>query len=1084
MFYKGYVALSIGFLPLLLTAQNTTASIGGAVKTNTGEILGGATIRLIHEPTGTAYFSQSGKAGVFSMHNLHPGGPYTIEVSFLNYDKERKKDVYVSLGENIQVDFFLIPQLAVLKNITVSGTRRTNSFTGNGGTAINIGQEKMAILPTVGRNLYDYLRVVPQARLISGNEGAVSIAGQNNRYNAFYVDGAVNNDVFGLAASGTNGGQAAIAPLSIDAIDQFQLTISPYDASLGNFTGAGINAITRSGSNRRESSLYYFTGSRNLAGKTPTGPKEDAVRLSEFTRKTFGFRTQGAITQNRFFYFINIELQRDVSPQPFSFNQYSGNTKDLAIIQILANTLKGTYQYDPGTFLDNPETVNADRFVTRFDWNLDKRHSLSLSSRFTHGERKNTNASNPNTIHFSNDGFMLFTTTHSTSVELKSIAGKQSGNKLLITYTDVRDDREPLQKAFPRVRIHDGAGTVIFGTDNSSTINLLTQKNWTLFDKYTFTRGKHAWSIGVDMEYSKLFNAFIQNTFGNYSYFSLSDFLTNRSPSTYQLGFPLTDNNNSDHTDASAKFSIAKISLFMNDEIRQSRLVVNYGLRVDHYRFLTNPATDDYTNTVALPAFSQYWDVHGTQSGLRTKIPLSVSPRLGFIYNLAKQNLTLRGGLGTFTGRIPLAWPGGAYHNNGKFIGGYTANASQLSSINFRKDPYTQWTAAELGATVNKEPLNLTTAKFSMPKLFRASLALDKKFTNGWAATIEGIFSKNLQEIFYTNINLLPPDAQATGPDNRPIHSIVNNGKIPLHPDGSNPYDYAILLGNNKNKKGYAYDLACHITGHLRTKWRFEISYHAGHSTAVNDGTSSVNVSQWRSMETVNGRNFITRSTSDFSGGHRLFALVSRTFTYPCKIMATTVSLVYTGQSGSPVSYVYGANSMTRDDGVSGRYDLIYIPSVTDLQHMLFLPNTVDGIQYTPQQQKEALETYILNDAYLRSRRGAYAERNGSRTPFTHIVDLKIKHDIRIKTGTKQYRIQLTYDVFNVTNLLKRNWGRRYFQPNDNIPLVSFAGYAGAGSYIPQYRFDPNIDKWTVSSSTTPAYSARWNAQLGIRIIF
>ena len=260
MYYKKYLScwLGAGLFPLLVIAQNTTGSIAGSVKTNTGETLAGATIRAIHESTGTVYFSQSGKAGVFGIHNLNPGGPYSIEVSFLNHHTEKKQDVYVSLGENVQVDFLLIPRSAVLQHITVAGIRRISGFAGKNGSGVIIGQDKIAEIPTAGRNIYDYLRAVPQAILIGGNEGAISIAGQNNRYNAFYVDGAINNDVYGLAASGTNSGQAAITPLSIDAIDQFQVTISPYDASLGNFTGAGINAVTRSGSNKRESSICGF----------------------------------------------------------------------------------------------------------------------------------------------------------------------------------------------------------------------------------------------------------------------------------------------------------------------------------------------------------------------------------------------------------------------------------------------------------------------------------------------------------------------------------------------------------------------------------------------------------------------------------------------------------------------------------------------------------------------------------------------------------------------------------------------------------------------------------------------------------
>jgi len=490
--------LAVLILPAFALAQNTTSSLSGSVKTNTGEVLVGATVTATHEPTGTTYRVQSRAGGRFDISNMNPGGPYLVEVSFLNYANEKKTDLYLSLGDVLKVDFALASKVNNLGNVTVSSLRKTTETSGKGGAETTIGRDKMANLPTVGRNIYDYLRAVPQAKLINGSEGAVSIAGQNNRYNAFYVDGAINNDVFGLSASGTNGGQAAIAPLSIDAIDQFQVVISPFDASLGNFTGGGINAITRSGTNKTSASVYYFLQNQDLAGKTPTGLKENAVRLNNFSKKTYGFRLGGAITKNKLFYFINVDLQRDLRPQPFDFSQYNGNTKDINVLNSLAATLKSTYNYEAGGFLDNTEEVNADRITARLDWNINDRHKLSLSNRYTKGERLNTSTSSSGTINFYNNGFQFPTTTNSTSAELKSLVGKNASNKMLVTYTDVNDDRGPLGQAFPRVRINDGSGAIVFGPDNSSTVNLLTQKNWSFYDEFKVTLGKHALKFGVD----------------------------------------------------------------------------------------------------------------------------------------------------------------------------------------------------------------------------------------------------------------------------------------------------------------------------------------------------------------------------------------------------------------------------------------------------------------------------------------------------------------------------------------------------------------------------------------------------------
>jgi hypothetical protein len=992
----------------------------------------------------------------------------------------------------LKVDFALASKANNLGNVTVNALRKTTESSGKGGAETTIGRDKMANLPTVGRNIYDYLRAVPQAKLVNGSEGAVSIAGQNNRYNSFYVDGAINNDVFGLSASGTNGGQAAIAPLSIDAIDQFQVVISPFDASLGNFTGGGINAITRSGTNKTTASVYYFLQNQDLAGKTPTGLKENAVKYNNFNKKTYGFRLGGAITKNKLFYFINVDLQRDVRPQPFDFSQYTGNTKDIATLNNLSSTVKSKYNYETGGFLDNTEEVDADRITARLDWNINDRHKLSLSNRYTKGLRLNANGSNSTTINYYNNGFEFPTTTNSTSAELKSLVGKNASNKMLVTFTNVNDNRKPLGQDFPRVSIRDGSGNITFGPDNSSSSNLLTQKNWSFYDEFKVTLGKHALKFGVDYEYNDVFNTFIQNTFGNYQYNSIADFLNDARPITYTHGFSLIDKVNGDNTNAAAKFKMAKGSLFLNDELRPSdNLTLSFGIRADYYKFLSKPWADDYTNNVAIPRFSQYYDLQGARSGLTPKVPLAISPRVGFTYKIPEENLIIRGGMGIFTGRIPLVWPGGLYNNNGIFVGSYTSsssvNANALNLIRFRPDPTNQWTPEQVGIGVTKGPLNLVAAEFSTPQLFRTSIAIDKKFGNGWSGTLEGIFSKNLNEIYYTNINLLPPTEMSLGAGSRNVYSSVNGARIPLNANGSNPYDNAILLSNNQGKTGYSYSFTLTASKRTNTGFALDVNYTFGNAVALNDGTSSVNLSQWRFMETVNGRNFITRSNSDFSAGHRIFTYVSKKFEYAKKTLATTVTLAYTGQSGSPISYVYGSNNMVRDDIPSSgnTSDLIYIPTRNDLAGMIFLNSTVGTTVFSPQQQRDALNAFIESNHYLRNNRGKFAERNGSRLPFTNIIDLKIAQDFNIKVGTKRYQFQLTYDVFNFGNMINRTWGRNYFQFNDAFALIQNAGYVSATNLTPQFRFNPTLrTPWNVSTTTNAAYAARWISQVGLRFNF
>ena len=1062
-----------GLYSPLLIAQLTTGAMGGMVKSSQGERMWGASVKLQHEPTGTAFFTQSNRQGIFQFSNLLPGGPYTVTVVFLNHATANRKEIIIPLGEELVIDFILEPLRVELQQVTVTTHRKNAAGKTSWHTVID--KEKMDMLPAAGRNLYEYLGTLPQSRLVAGNEGAVSFAGQNNRFNAFYIDGTVNNDVFGLSASGTNGGQTGISPIPADAVEQIHVNSTPYDASLGNFTGAAINAVSRSGSNKAEVSGYHFFS--RMASPQPM------LTQGESYRKTYGLRVQGPLVRNNSFYFCNIELYKEKYPQPFDLSGYQGDTRDPRVPAILANSLLSNHQYDTGGFLDNPEQLHSARVMARFDWNLNPRQSLTLSMRYMQAERINSNPGNAHTIHFGHDGYVLFHTSYSLSAEWKSSWGKHSANKLLLTYTGVRDDRQPNGKPFPRVRIYDGDGSFVFGTDNSSTINFLQQHNWNINEKFSFMAGRHAIVLGMDGEYNRIHNAFIQHSFGSYTYYSLDDFLRNAQPASYQLGFSLIDTRQDDHINAAAKFAMGRAALFMNDGIKISATFsIQAGLRADTYFFFTTPRENSYVNDTAIPAFRKYYDIQGARSGSIRLLP-AFSPRLSLRYQPADRGMELLFGVGIFSGRMPLAWPGGVYQYDGIATGGYAAGDPQLARIRFRADPYHQWLPAEIGATVNNAPLNLVSARLRLPSLFRTSISLEKNFRSGWKLLADMMFSKILVEMDYTNSNLLPPVAQATGPDSRLVYTSVNEARIPLNSDGSNPYDHAILLGNTKEPMGHAWQFNLSLRKLLAEKLVLEMSGSIGNSIVSNDGTSSVNLSQWRTMESVNGRNGLGASVSDFSPGQKFTVWLNKKFSYAHGRMGTSISLLYTGQSGTPFSFVYGGYSMVRDDGRAGGYELLYIPRSTELDAMLFLPFEVRGVVYTAGQQKTALEEYIRRDPYLSAHRGQYAARNGSRTPFAHTIDLKLLQDIRLRMRSHTVHLQLGAELLNLGNLLFKNGGLRYVQPNDQLVLVDFAGYTGNG-LLPQYHFDPGKQpgERQFSESHHPAYGSFWTCQFSLRI--
>ncbi|HNJ58856.1 MAG TPA: TonB-dependent receptor, partial [Chitinophagaceae bacterium] len=675
-----------------------------------------------------------------------------------------------------------------------------------------------------------------------------------------------------------------------------------------------------------------------------------------FSSKTYGFRVGGPIVKNKAFFFLNVDLVRDDRPQPWT-GTYAGTTPlNSPNFTALMTKLSG-YGYDPGGYENNVEEVNSNRLAAKIDWNLNTTHKLTLSYRYSKSDRFNVPTSSNTSINFYNGGYLMPNVTHSGSAELRSIFKKGATNKLLLTFTDVTDDRGPLGKAFPRVTINDGSGRFVFGTENFSTANLLTQKNFAFLDYFKFIKGNHSFTIGTDNEYTKARNVFIRDNYGNYTFANLNDFLNNAYPSVYSRSFSLLDNKTGDATASAAKFSFARLAGFVNDEISMGdNFTLNVGLRLDYTTFLYSPAKDPYFNDIALPKIAAHYDLQGARSGKISNPKASLSPRIGFTYKIPEENVVFRGGAGLFAGRIPLVWPGGVYNNTGLSVGGVSLNsitATTAANLHFIADPYNQPTAQSLGINISnaKGQVDLIAKDFRLPKVFRASLAFDKRFDNGWSLTAEVILTKNINEIYYQNLNILPPTLKATGPDNRTVYAAGNASApyIPINNNNTNPYTGIYLISNKKDKKGFAHNFTVTANKNFTNGLSFNASYAYGYSEVTYEGTSSQNNSQYNTLATVNGRNFADRHRSNFDLGHRITAFLSKKFTYARKSMSTTVSLFYTGQSGNPLTYVYNG-SMVRDVSTANSQDLIYIPTAADITNAVFV--TSGGL--TPAQQKAA----------------------------------------------------------------------------------------------------------------------------------
>ncbi|TMI61350.1 MAG: TonB-dependent receptor [Bacteroidetes bacterium] len=1082
--------------PFFLAAQETNSGIGGIVKDASNNALVGATITATHNPTGTVYRVVSRAGGRYDISNMQPGGPYTITFTFVGFSDEKRDEVFLNLGEKSRFDVALPDKTGTLTEVVLS-TRRSATG-GKGGTETAIGRDRVANIPTINRSLNDFLRFTPQAK-ITGDGAGISFAGQNNRLNSFFIDGAINNDVFGLAASGTNGGQANISPISLDAIDQFQVVLAPYDASVGGFVGGGSNAVTKSGTNTLKGTAWFYYRDETLAGRTPGNVlKANRTKLTDLSNKTYGISLGGALVKNKLFFFVIGERQQDTRPQPFEFSSYRGNTNQ-AGIDGLVSFVQGTHKYDVGPYLDIPESVRRNFVQMKLDWNMNSNNKFTFSYRFNQGERYNTTASNTTNINFYNNGYIFPNKAHTVTGELRSSFKKGATNRLLITYTNVADDRKPIGDPFPRVIIRDGSGTITFGTENFSTGNYLLQKNWTLNDSYKFYAGKHLISIGTDNLYSDANNLFIRDLYGTYTYNSLSDFTNNAKPARYQRSFSLLENKTDEkNSPSAAAFKFLNLAFFVNDEVKANdKMTINFGVRLDKTIFPTDPLEDPFFNDTALVAISQYYNMYGATSGKRVQVPWSVSPRFGFVYKVPEENFTLRGGIGLFTGRMGLVWPGGAYNNTGASIGGMDPTVAQINARPdpfFRNDPFNQYKPEDFGISLanSKGQVDIMSSKFKLPRIVRTTLAADKRLGNGWTLTGEIMFTKNINEINYQNVNILPPTLTSVGAGPRTVYSSAGTAgpsgtplNIPMRSNGVNPYTGVYLIYNNPStKKGFSYNTAVTIDKAFKNGWAFNFSWAYGNSIVYNELTSSQNNSQWLFMETVNGKNYVQRSISDFDQGHRFVGYVSKKFSYLNKKMATTITFTYNGQQGNAFSYVYNA-SIVGDAGRTSTNDLIYIPTQADLAQMTFTVNTVNGVAYSIAQQKELLEQYIVGNKYLRKRRGQFAERNGDRQPFAHVVDMSIRQDFNLKMGKKMYLIQFTYDVYNFTNMLSHNWGQTYFLSNDQYALIRFTGFTSATNLTPQYQFSPQTGKpWGVSTSNAAGISARFISQVGLRLSF
>ena len=1044
---KLLVTLTLFITAYFATAQGVTySSIGGRVLDDQGMPLMGSNIVVKHIPSGSIYGVITDEEGYFRASGLRPGGPYLVEISYTGFETFKQENVYLQLGQTERFNPTLTSNITALEEIVVTDTGFNSNRTGN---EVYVDREKIDALPQVTRSLADYVRTTPFAQIQEGNDGfAISIAGQNNRYNTIYIDGAVNNDVFGLAGSGTNGGQTGVNPISIDAIESFQVQVSPFDVKIGGFAGGAVNAVTRSGSNELEASVYYYSKNENLAGKDSWGNGE---KLPEFSNQLVGVRVGGAIVPNKLFYFVNYERQDDETPNPWDASGYTGDLGPSGI-QSFGQQVQAAYGFDPGTLSPNPTILESEKINIKLDWNAGENDKLSLAFRYLDAYNIEARRSSDFGARFYNGSEEFSSKTTNLTFNWVHQTSKLN-NTMNVSVNTVRDDRDPSGDIrFPTVNIDDGQASIQLGAEAFSTANLLNQDVITITNNLELYSGKHTFTIGTHNEFYSSTNLFIRQNYGQYEYLNPQGFL-NSDPDALDIYFRsyslLTDELGDDALDSAAITDYAQIGFYVQDDYQvSSDFKLTAGLRLDiPFWSDRNPNPDFNSRTIPLlEAAGKNLRGASVEGSIDTRLYLS--PRAGFNWDINGDKKTvLRGGIGVFLSRMPIVWNAGSYNNTGVTVGGDVQFGIPFEP-NIENQP--QNVAAGSGGTSGQ--IDLFVPDFKMPQRLKYALGFDKVLDSGWKFSFDGLFTDNLQGFAYENLNIGNAVGRLNGADNRPYY----NRRATLDPT----YDRIPLVYNTT--EGYSYNLGLQIAKNFNNGFDFSATYSFGDAFILYDQTSSQNSSNWRGQPTVNGKNApksVGRSL--FSQGHRVIANLSYEINWNNNLR-TQIGLFYSGTEGQPYSYTYrdGADLLNDDSRDNA---LIYVPA------------SQSEITLEDPSNWSALNSFIENNDYLSERRGDYVEKNATRGPWTDIVDLRFVQDLIVSKN----KLQFTFDIFNFTNFINQDWGRRYFVGSFGFAQPLRTVTAGPD---PVFRFqegsdDPRITDFGFSGS-------RWRAQIGIRYTF
>jgi hypothetical protein len=1012
----------------------TTAAMNGIVVDSNGDPLPGANLLAVHTPSGTEYGTTTRVDGKYNLNALRTGGPYKVTVSFVGYKSQVFEGQMLQLGQNVKLDYTLYEEAVELGDVTVVGEKNSILSGNRTGAEQNVVARDIELVPTVSRSFQEFAKLSPQ---VSGNSS--SVASRNNRYNNIQIDGTQYNDLFGLGSTGTPGGQTGANPISLDAIDQFQVVVAPYDIRYGGFTGGGINAITRSGTNKFKGSVFGFGRNESLVGKA--GFDEDNPDYPEFKEYQYGFRLGGPIVKDNLFFFINGEST--IKDQPLSNISLSGDNS--AAVRSLGDdfarilTSKGM---DVGTADEFVTEQPSDKLFVRLDLNQSESHKITLRHNYVGAYQDILGGRSANNqLVFSSLTYRIRNITNSTVLQINSTNNKNLSNEFILGFTSIRDRRAGISANSPEVRVFEST-QLVAGPDRFSSANELDQDILELTDNFSIFSGDHIITIGTHNEFFSFRNLFIRSFYGYYEFQTLED-LEDDNPSFYQRVYSIVPGVDK----PAADFSVNQLGFYLQDEWSIApTFKLTLGVRADIPFLPTTPANND--------SVSKYFEGYST-----TDVPsgnLMFSPRLGFNWDLLGNRSTqVRGGVGVFTGRIPYVWMSNNYGNTGTLIAEVRGSGTDLG---FSTDPNDQPGVGDpgTGSPLSQAEINLVDPEFKWPQVLRANLGVDQELPWGMIGTMEYIYTQSINDLIYQKINLRPSTSNVA--DGRPRFGGTNSGN-------GNFFD---VLSLTNTSEGYGHTFSVQLQKISPRGLGFNVGYTYGESYDQNSVLSSQARSQMRYNPISGDPNSPELATSSFDLGHRVFASVTYTQEF-FKNAPTSFSIFYNYQSGRPFSFTYSGD--VNNDGFDGN-DLMYIPSNRDDIQL----GTISGGNYVAASDAdyEALFAFIENNEYLSGNKGSIAERNASRAPFNDVLDLRIAQIIPLGFS----ELQLSLDILNFLNLLNSEWGWYETTSQDTYTALRYRGIANDK---PVYSLNTGgaEEPWSPLD-----LSSRWQMQFGVRLSF